>query len=85
MGEAENVLGDELIKVIHLNDAREKCGSKVDRHAHIGEGEIGPEGFACLINDSRWQNTSLILETPVKNNNWKKYYGKNLKTLLDYL
>ena len=80
MQEVENVLGIKDIKAIHLNDALNECGSNVDRHADIGEGQIGEEGFRCLMNDERWNETPKILETPVKES-WRESYGKNLERL----
>ncbi len=80
MQEVENVLGIEDVKAIHLNDSLNECGSKVDRHADIGEGQIGAEGFRCLMNDKRWGKTPKILETPVEES-WRESYGKNLERL----
>ncbi len=80
----DTILGRDSIKIFHLNDALKEEGSRVDRHTHIGEGKIGPPGFRLLVNDPRWKEVPKILETPVENNEWEKYYGKNLKTLLSY-
>jgi deoxyribonuclease-4 len=49
---------------IHTNDSKKGLGSRVDRHEHIGEGEIGIEGFRLLMNDTRLKNIPKILETP---------------------
>jgi deoxyribonuclease-4 len=62
--EFDKVIGLSRLKVIHLNDAVKDLGSRVDRHAHIGKGKIGLEGFALLMNDKRWERVSKILETP---------------------
>lgn len=49
---------------MHLNDSRTGLGSRVDRHAGIGEGAIGLEGFAALMNDPRLARVPKVLETP---------------------
>lgn len=48
----------------HLNDSRGERGSRVDRHAHIGEGTIGRAGFRHLVNDPRFDGLPMVLETP---------------------
>jgi deoxyribonuclease-4 len=60
----DRLVGLEQIKVFHLNDSLKPCGSKVDRHAHIGGGTIGRAGFACLMQDQRFVEIPMILETP---------------------
>ena len=52
--------------MIHLNDAKRKLGSRVDRHHHVGRGKIGPEGFSLIMNDERLAHIPKILETPKK-------------------
>ncbi len=54
----------ELVRCIHVNDSRKPAGSRVDRHAHIGQGTIGLEGFARLLADERLAGVPRILETP---------------------
>lgn len=54
----------EKIKAFHLNDSKTGFGSRVDRHQHIGEGEIGLEFFRQLLNDERFKGIPKILETP---------------------
>ena len=48
----------------HLNDSKAARGTHLDRHAHLGEGEIGLHPFALLMNDERFEETPTILETP---------------------
>lgn len=62
--EFDRVVGIERIKVFHLNDSQKDLGSRVDRHTHIGEGCIGSEGFRAIVNDPRFANLPMILETP---------------------
>jgi deoxyribonuclease IV len=59
-----SLLGSERIKAFHLNDSQGKLGSHLDRHAAIGQGQIGMDGFALLINDPRFESLPMILETP---------------------
>jgi deoxyribonuclease-4 len=54
----------ERLRVWHLNDSRRGCGSRVDRHAAIGAGEMGLEPFRHLVNDPRFRDLPMILETP---------------------
>src|SRR3972149_6037186 len=64
MRQLNGVVGLDHVTCIHLNDSQRDLGSRVDRHAHIGRGQIGLEGFRLLINDPRLQHIPLILETP---------------------
>jgi len=47
-----------------LNDSKKQFGSRVDRHHNLGMGELGEEVFAQVMNDSRFDEMPLILETP---------------------
>lgn len=60
----DSLVGLDRIKCFHLNDSRYELGARKDRHAHIGQGEIGLEGFANFVNDSRWAEFAAHLETP---------------------
>ena len=64
MAEFERVIGLERLKFFHLNDSKKELGSRVDRHAHIGQGWIGVEGFRLLVNDPRFSEHPMVLETP---------------------
>ena len=57
-------LGLGRLKAFHLNDSRKELGSKVDRHAHIGEGALGLKAFSLLMNDERFFDRPMVLETP---------------------
>ncbi len=72
----EKIVGFHYLKGMHLNDSKKELGSRVDRHASIGKGFIGMEAFNQIINDSRFDNIPLILETPDPNI-WKE----EIKTL----
>lgn len=58
-------LGLENVPVIHSNDSKGKLGSKLDRHANIGEGYIGNDGFRRILNHPKLRQKAFILETPV--------------------
>jgi deoxyribonuclease-4 len=64
MRDLDRLIGSQLVKAIHLNDSKKGLGSRVDRHEHIGQGEIGLEGFRNLLNDPRFANVPMYLETP---------------------
>lgn len=66
LNEIEKTAGLAHIKLIHLNDAKDKLGSKHDRHEHIGKGNIGMEGMKRIINHPKLRNIPFILETPKK-------------------
>jgi deoxyribonuclease-4 len=60
----DDSVGLERVEVIHLNDARGDLGSRLDRHEHIGQGELGLEAFRLLLNDDRFGHLPMVLETP---------------------
>jgi deoxyribonuclease-4 len=60
----DKIIGLERLKFFHLNDSKKGLGSKVDRHEHIGKGKIGLEGFRLLMNDPRFAEHPMVLETP---------------------
>jgi deoxyribonuclease-4 len=61
--EFDRVIGCSRLKAFHLNDSLKPLGSRVDRHAHIGRGCLGPEAFRLLVNDRRFRNRPMVLET----------------------
>ncbi|MHB0956331.1 MAG: deoxyribonuclease IV [Pirellulaceae bacterium] len=64
MRQLQKSVGLDRIKAIHLNDSKRELGSRVDRHEHIGRGKVGIEAFARLLNDRRFRNIPMYLETP---------------------
>jgi deoxyribonuclease-4 len=64
MNAFDELIGIERIQFFHLNDSKKGLESRVDRHEHIGQGEIGLEGFRNLLNDPRFANHPMTLETP---------------------
>ena len=60
----DRTVGLEKIRVFHVNDSQKPLGSRVDRHAHIGRGCLGLGPFSLLVNDPRFRDRPMILETP---------------------
>ena len=74
-------VGLDRLAAFHLNDSRKPFGSRVDRHAHIGRGELGTEPFRLLVNDRRFRNRPMILETPKEEGDVDDMDAVNLATL----
>ncbi len=64
---AGKLLGWSHIHLVHANDSKTPRGSRVDRHAHIGEGHIGKAGFRRILTDPKLHALPFILETPFTN------------------
>ncbi len=62
----DETIGLANLKAFHLNDSQKGLGSRVDRHAPIGEGELGLAPFAAILNDPRFAGLPGIIETPKK-------------------
>ncbi len=77
MKKFDDTIGISNLKVFHLNDSKNDLGTKKDRHEHIGKGYIGIDGFRFLVNDERFDDRPMILETP----GGEKYYKENLDVL----
>lgn len=60
----DEVIGLERLKVFHLNDSKHELDSRKDRHTNIGDGYLGEEAFRLLVNDARFKDHPMILETP---------------------
>ena len=72
------LVGFDRLKAIHCNDSQKALGSRVDRHADIGEGLIGPHAFQRLVNDERFTHTPILLETETE------HHQENLDRLKSY-
>lgn len=70
-------VGLDRLRVIHANDAKKPLASRVDRHAHLGEGEIGEAPFRVLMTEPRLSHVPIILETPEA----EKMHVENLRRL----
>lgn len=86
--EFDRIVGLDRIRVFHLNDSKKPCGSRVDRHEHIGKGCLGLEPFRRLLNDSRFTGLPMLLETPKLESKESKrrsdvdpWDARNLRTL----
>jgi deoxyribonuclease IV len=64
MAEFDKVVGIDQLRVFHVNDSQKPRGSRVDRHAALGKGCLGLDAFRLLVNDPRFQDRPMILETP---------------------
>jgi deoxyribonuclease-4 len=64
LAEFDRIIGLERLKAIHLNDSLNACGSHKDRHARIGEGQIGLAALTRVVNHPALRNLPFILETP---------------------
>ena len=62
--EFDRVIGLNRLAAIHLNDSKSALGSRVDRHQHIGEGQIGLHAFRFIMRDRRFRKIPKVLETP---------------------
>jgi deoxyribonuclease-4 len=60
----EKWAGIKRVLALHLNDSKVPLGKRVDRHAHLGEGEIGLGCFQWIVQDPRWAGVPMVLETP---------------------
>jgi deoxyribonuclease-4 len=64
MAQFDKVLGLERLYCFHLNDSKADLGSHLDRHEQIGQGHVGLETFRMLLNDARFADRPMLLETP---------------------
>jgi deoxyribonuclease IV len=71
MSRFEDIVGIKYLKGIHLNDSKMKCGSKKDRHESIGRGFLGLDFFKIFMNDARFNNMPIVLET-IDDTIWKE-------------
>jgi deoxyribonuclease-4 len=61
----DDVVGFENLKILHLNDAKGEIGCNLDRHYHVGLGNIGEKGLAEVIKTANKKKIPIILETPI--------------------
>jgi deoxyribonuclease-4 len=79
--QADCLLGIDNVKLIHANDSKTPLGSHVDRHANIGEGQIGKAGFRRMLAHPKLRSKPFILETPVEHDGDDRRNLENLKKL----
>jgi len=80
--QADITFGVDAVRVWHCNDAKALRGSKLDRHEHIGQGNIGIEPFRWLINDPRFADCAFVAETPNDDPGDEERNVKVLKSLV---
>lgn len=83
--EFDRVVGLGRLKLFHVNDSARERGSRVDRHAGIGLGEIGLDAFRRLVTDPRFATRPMILETPKEDDDGNPMDPVNLGTLRGFL
>ena len=81
MRQLNKTVGVKRVRAFHLNDSLKPLGSRVDRHAGIGRGQMGKEPFRFLLNDRRFRNVPMYLETPKGLEKGKELDTINLRTL----
>jgi len=77
--EFDKMIGLDKLTAFHLNDSKRELGTRVDRHEHIGKGALGEEAFRRLLNDERFKDLPMVIETP--KDPAMKFDRMNLKTL----
>lgn len=78
--EFDRLIGLSRLQVWHLNDSKKPLGSRVDRHEHIGEGELGAGAFRLLLNDPAFAALPMLIETPDE-----KRFAEDLAKLWGYI
>jgi deoxyribonuclease-4 len=82
--EFDQIIGLSHLKALHINDSKKPLGSRVDRHADIGQGNIGLEGFRLLFNDPRFFDVPKVLETPCESDDQQELlrrYAHNMQVI----
>jgi deoxyribonuclease-4 len=79
--EFEEIVGFQYLKGMHINDSKKELATRVDRHDNLGKGFLGEDTFRMLMNDERFDNMPLILETP-EESLWEEEI-KGLYSLVD--
>jgi deoxyribonuclease-4 len=77
----DEAIGLSRLKLFHVNDSAKPLGSRVDRHAGIGQGEIGVDAFRHLVTDPRFADLPMVLETPKEDDDGNEMDPVNLDLL----
>ncbi|HEV8253927.1 MAG TPA: deoxyribonuclease IV [Vicinamibacteria bacterium] len=72
LADFDRIVGLGRLKAIHLNDAKQGLGSRLDRHARAGQGQLGLATFRRILNDPRLAGVPMVVETPGPLEEWKK-------------
>jgi deoxyribonuclease-4 len=83
MSQVDKLFGSRRVLGLHLNDSKVPLGKRVDRHEHLGSGEIGLDCFKWIMQDARWKSTPKVLETPKSEDMHEDV--ENLSKLAPYL
>jgi deoxyribonuclease-4 len=83
VAQIEKLFGTKKVLGLHLNDSKIPLGGRVDRHEHLGKGEIGLDCFKWIVQDPRWASTPKVLETPKSEDMHEDV--ENLRRLAPYL
>jgi deoxyribonuclease-4 len=83
--EFDRLVGLDRLRACHLNDSVKGLGSRVDRHAHVGEGAIGIEGFRLLVNERSVRDLPMVIETPKEETPLGHTDARNLRTLRELI
>jgi deoxyribonuclease IV len=81
MQQLDEHLGIDKVQAFHLNDSKKEQGTRVDRHDHIGEGFLGLEPFRFVLNDKRFKDLPMYLETKKEKRDDEEMDAVNLRTL----
>lgn len=76
-----NIVGFEYLKGVHLNDSKTGFNEGKDRHENIGKGKIGLNTFRYIMNDPRFDNIPMVLETPASESDSIDVYSDEIKLL----
>jgi deoxyribonuclease-4 len=79
----DDVVGLDRLECIHLNDSKHALGTNKDEHAHVGEGEIGVDGMARVINHPDLREVPLVLETPTEDGRGFAWNVERVRELRD--
>jgi deoxyribonuclease-4 len=75
------LLGLDRLKALHLNDSKRELGSRVDRHEHIGQGQLGAIAFRHILKDKKLRQVPMYLETKKGTHNGETWDVINLRML----
>ena len=81
MSQLDQIIGLSSIRAMHLNDSKKPLGSRVDRHDHIGEGHLGLTPFQQILNDKRFADLPMYLETKKEKRDGEEMDAVNLRQL----
>lgn len=81
MEKFEAIVGFKYLKGLHLNDSKTGFNEGKDRHENIGKGKIGLNAFKYIMNDSRFDNIPMVLETPAAENEVSSIYNTEIELL----